>query len=302
MPGIVSQSSESRLLQEGINAVATMSYEDKPRQYDKIFTTKTSTKAYEIDVSVSGTGLGALIPEGTPVGYDAEKQDFLTTYVHAVYGLGTIITMQAQMNNLYRDLMVKAGEMLKRSLVQTDEQLAADIINNAYADNIGDGVPLFSISHVFGKGGSFSNRFAAFTPLSQAAIEDALIAIDDFRDGANLFVDVQVLSIHIPRQLRFDIARILESMYQPNSGNVATINPIYDIFPEGAHVNNRFGSPTDWFIKTDAPNGFVRFTRFPEGYVFETDNDFGTSNYRHKCMLYNSYGLTDPRAAFGSGT
>jgi len=302
MVGIVSQSSESRLLQEGINAVATMSYEDKPRQYDKIFETKQSTKAYELDASLSGTGLGALIPEGTPVGYDAEKQDFLTTYTHAVYGLGTIITMQAQMNNLYRDLVIKAGEMLKRSLVQTDEQLAADVINNAYTDTIGDGVALFSTSHVLGKGGTFSNRFSAFTPLSQAAIEDALIAIDDFRDGANLFTDVQVESIHIPRQLRFDVARILESMYQPNSAEVATINPIYDIFPKGAHVNNRFTSTTDWFIKTDAPNGFTRFTRFPEGYVFETDNDFGTSNYRHKCMLYNSYGITDPRAAYGSGT
>lgn len=300
MPSIVSQSSEARLLQEGINAVASMSYNDKPRQYSAIFETKHSSKAYEVDVSLSGTGLAGLIPEGTSVGYDAEKQDFLTTYTHDVYGLGTIITMQAQMNNLYRDLIMKSGEMLKRSLVQTDEQLAADVINSAYTDNIGDGVPLFSVSHVLGKGGTFANRFAAFTPFSRSALEDALISIDDFRDGANLYTDVQAVSIHIPRQLRYDVARVLKSMYEPNSANTATINPMYDeVTP---HVNNRFSTTTDWFLKTDSPDGFTRYVRFPEEYIFETDNDFGTSNYRHKGMLYNSYGLTDPRAAWGSGT
>ena len=169
MPSQVTQSSEARLLQEGINAVATMSYNDKPRQFDKIFRTIASTKAYEIDAALSGTGLAGHIPEGKQTGYDAEKQDFTQTYVHAVYGLGTIITMQAQMNNLSRDLIMNAGEMLKRSLIHTDEQLAADVINNGYSTTLGDGQPLFSTAHVQGKGGIFSNRFTAFTPLSQAA-------------------------------------------------------------------------------------------------------------------------------------
>jgi len=300
MPGITSQSSEARLLQEGINAVAGMSYEDKPRQYDAIFETKKSTKAYEVDVSLSGLGLAGSVPEGSSIGYDAEKQDFVTSYIHGVFGLGTIITMQAQMNNLKRDLIMQAGTMLKRTLVHTDEQLAADVINNAYTVNIGDGQPLFSTAHVLGKGGTFSNQFTAFTPFSASALEDANIAIDDFRDGANLLADVKAVKLHIPRQLRYDVSRVLESVTGPNSANTSTHNPMYDdVVP---HVNNRFTSATDWFLQTDAPNGFCRYERFAECYIFETDNDFGTSNYRHKGLLYNSYGLTDPRAAFGSGT
>ena len=300
MTGIVTQASEARLLQEGINAVATIEYKDYKPEYSVIYTTKSSEKAYELDVSLSGMGLAALKPEGSAIGYDGEKQDFATTYTHAVYALGTIITMEAQMNNLKRDLIVKAGTMLKRSLVHTDEQLAADIINNGYTDTIGDGVALFSASHVLGKGGTFSNMFSVFTPLSQAAVEDATIAIEDYRDGAGLLINCKAMSLHIPRQLRYTADRILASRFEPDSANTATINPVAGIFPGGYHVNHRFTSSTDWFIKTDVDDGFKRFVRM--GYTFDTDNDFGTSNYRHKGMFYHSYGATDPRCAYASNT
>ena len=299
MTGIVTQGSEARLLQEGINAIATIEYKDYESENSKIFTSYNSEKAYELDVSLSGTGLAALKPEGTATSYDGEKQDFATTYTHAVYSLGTIITMEAQMNNLKRDLIMKSGKMLKRSLVHTDEQLGADIINNAYSDTIGDGAALFSTAHVQGKGGTFSNRFTVFTPLSQAAVEDATIAIEDFRDGAGLLINCKAVSLHIPRQLRYTADRILESRFEPNTANTATVNPVAGIFPGGYHVNHRFTSATEWFIKTDVEDGFKMFNRMD--YTFDTDNDFGTSNYRHKGMFYKSYGLTDPRAAYGSG-
>lgn len=298
---ITTQGSIARLLQEGIHALATDSYNDYPLEYSKIFKTIKSSKAYEIDVSMSGTGLAALKPEGTAIGYDAQKQDFVTTYINAVYALGTIITMEAQMNNKYEDLIDKAGKMLKRSLLQTDEQLAANYINNGYSSGqlMGDGQPLFSTAHVLGKGGTFANRFSVFTALSQAAIEDAMIAIEDYRDSANLLIDARALSLHIPRQLRFDADRILASRFEPGTANNA-INPVAQIFPDGYHVNHRFTSSTEWFIKTNVDNGFQRFERM--GYTFEQDNDFGTSNFRSKGMFYNSYGATDPRCAWGSGS
>ncbi len=296
---VVTQGTEARLLQEGLHAIATIEYKDKPMEYDKIFTSYPSEKAYELDVSLSGTGLAVRKPEGSAINYDGEKQDFATTYEHTVFALGIIITMEAQMNNLYRDLATKGGKMLARSLMHTDEQLAADIINNAYTDNIGDGTTLFSTTHVLGKGGTFSNRFDVFTPLSQTAVEDATIVIEDYRDGAGLLIDARAMSLHAPRQLRYTCDRILDSRFEPDSANNA-INPVVGIFPGGYHINHRFTSTTDWFIKTDVENGFQIFDRM--GYTFEQDNDFGTSNFRSKAMFYKSYGLTDPRAAHGSGT
>jgi len=299
MPGITTQSSESRLLQEGVNAVTTIEYKDYEVEADKIFTNYTSEKAYELDVALSGMGLAALKPEGSSLGvYDDEKQDFTQNYTHATYAIGTIITMEAQMFNKYRDLVSKAGKMLKRSVVHTHEQLAADVIDNAYTTNIMDGVPAASTAHVLGKGGTFSNRFAVFTALSQAAIEDAIIAIEDFRDGAGLLIDCRPVSIHIPRQLRFVYERIHGSKFEPNSANTATVNPVAGLLP--AHVNHRFASSEDWFIKTDVEDGFKIFTAMD--YTFSQDNDWGTENFRSKGMFMKSYGLTDPRCAFWSGT
>jgi len=300
---ITTQGSEARLLQEGINAIATIEYADYPMEYSDIFDSEESQKAYEIDVALSGTGLASLKPEGRSISYDGEKQDFATTYIHNVYALGTIITMEAQMNNLYRDLISKAGKMLKRSLVHTDEQLAADIINNGFDDTVadatilGDGKVLFSQNHVLGKGGAFANGFTVATALSQAAVEDALIEVEDYRDGAGLLIDAKGESLHIPRQLRFTADRILASRFEPDTGNNA-VNPVAQIFPKGYMVNHRFTDGTRWFIKTNVDDGFKIFNRMD--YTFDTDNDFGTSNYRHKGMFYKSYGVTDPRCAFGS--
>ena len=301
MVGIVTQGSHARSLQEGINRITDIEFKDYPMEYSKIFEVKSSEKAYELDVSATGTGLASLKPEGEATGYDAEKQDWVTTYTHAVYSLGTIITMEAQMNNLTRDLVQKAGTMLKRSLVHTDEQLASNVINNAYDSNfaLGDGLPLFSTAHLLGKGGTFSNRFTVFTPLSQAAVEDATIAIEDYRDGAGLLVMAKAVKLHIPRQLRYTADRILESRFEPNTANTATVNPVAGVFPGGYHVNHRFTSATEWFIQTDVDDGFKIFNRMD--YTFSQDNDFGTENFRSKGMFYKSYGVTSPRAAYGSG-
>ena len=81
---ITTQGSEARLLQEGINAIATIEYADYPMEKDKIFTSEDSEKAYELDVSLSGTGFAAEKPEGTSIEYDSEKQDFATTYTMLV--------------------------------------------------------------------------------------------------------------------------------------------------------------------------------------------------------------------------
>lgn len=299
---IQSQGAFARLLQDGVNAVATGSYNELASEKDKIFKTYSSVKAYELDVAISNGGLASLKPEGATTSYDNAKQDFTKTYAHSVYSLGGIITMEAQMNNKAMDLASATGKWIKRSLMHTDEQLAADVINNGYTDaTMMDGTYLFSTAHVYGKGGTFANRFSVFTSLSQAAVEDALIALEDLRDGAGLLLDVKGVSLHIPRQLRFVADRINGSKFEPNSANVATINPVAGMFSGGTHVNHRFTSTTNWFIKTNVENGFKIFDRMG-GYKFSQDNDFGTENFRTKGMFYKSYGVTDPRAGWGSGT
>ena len=53
-----------------------------------------------------------------------------------------------------------------------------------------------------------------------------------------------------------------------------------------------------FFIKTDAPNGFKHFERSPVRTSME--GDFDTGNVRYKARERYSFGVSDPRCVFGS--
>lgn len=299
--GITGQGNISRLLQEGINAIAHDEYKDYPMEWSYLLDEFTSRKAYEEDVAMAGFGFAKAKPEGSGLEYDSEQQGWITRYRHVVYALGTIITQEAIDDNLYQDMMVRAGRMLKRSLVQTEEQVAANLFNRGYDPNfaIGDGQPIFSNAHTLIKGGTFSNILPTASDLNEASLEDAIIAVEDFTDDAGLLIDARVKSLHIPRQLKFISQRILGSYLQNDTANNAT-NAMRDLGElQGFYVNHRFDDPDNWFLRTSVPEGGKFFRR--SEHMFGQDNDFGTSNYRHKAMTRFSVGVTDPRQYFGSG-
>ena len=81
---ITSQGSEARLLQEGVKHIAGIEYNEYPKECEKIFTRSSSSKAYEIDVILSGSGLASQKTEVDSVVYDGEKQDGSYTSTHKV--------------------------------------------------------------------------------------------------------------------------------------------------------------------------------------------------------------------------
>lgn len=299
--GITGQGSIARQLQEGINAVTNTDYKDYEPEWTKLLDKFDSNKAYEEDVPFATTGLAKQKPEGQGIEYDSMQEGTLKRYTHNVYALGLIITEEAIDDNLYQDLMMKGGSALKRSLVHTEEQVAANVFNNGYTTSLSvDGQPVFSANHRSIKGNDFSNVLGTPADLSEASLEDALIAVEDFRDEAGLLIDAVVQTLHIPRQLRFIAERITASLLQNDTDNNA-INAVKSTnsLPGGYHVNHRFTDPNNWFLRTSVEDGGKFFQR--KGHTFGQDNDFGTSNYRHKGMTRFSTGVTDSRQYFGSG-
>jgi hypothetical protein len=299
--GITGQGSIARQLQEGINAVTNTEYKDYDPEYAKILDVFNSKKAYEEDVPFAATGLAKQKPEGQGIEYDSMQEGSARRYNHIVYALGLIITEEAIEDNLYMNLIDKGGRSLKRSLVHTKEQVAANVFNNGYTSSLAwDGKPVFAADHVSIKGGAFSNVLATPADLSEASLEDAIIAIEDFRDDAGLLINAKVKTLHIPRQLRFVAERILGSNLQNDTANNA-INALKSLssVPGGYHVNHRFTDPDNWFLRTDVMDGGKLFNRSADR--FQQDNDFGTSNYRHKGTTRFSVGVTDARQYFGSG-
>lgn len=299
--GVVSQGSIQRELQAGINSIVDKwrSYET---EYSKIYNVEKSNKAYEEDVIRTGTALLQVKPEGQAINYDSYSEVGLQRYVHVNYALGVAITEEAIDDNLYINEGDKAGELLGKSEKITVETIAAQLFDNGYGTTTftsWDGVALFSASHLIGKGGTFSNMLSTPSALNQAAIESAVVAISRFKDSSGLISQVKPKKLVVPAADLFIAERILGSFLQSDNAN-NNVNAIQSlgIFSDGWMVNHHLTNQTNWFITTDTMDGLKFFDRASKS---GSDNDFNTSDYRHKVSRRFSLGCTDVRGVFGSG-
>jgi hypothetical protein len=300
--GRTSTGNLARQLEEGINSIANQEYPELSKEYADILDVTSSKKNYETDVPMAGTGFAKVKPEGNGIEYDAMQEGASKRYKHTSYALGMIITEEAIEDNLYLPMMAKGAKMLARSVNHTKEQVAANMFNNAYnaAYTGWDGQSLFSNQHKLIKGGTFSNVLPVAADLSEAALEDALIAVEELTDDAGLILGIKAQSLHIPTAQQFNAERILKSTLQNDTDNNA-VNAMKNmgLLPKGYYVNHRFDDPNNWFIRTNVEDGGKMFMR--KDFETKSDNDFGTGNYKHKATTRFSIGWTDSRQYFGSG-
>ena len=298
---VMNQGKIARLLQEGVNSVAQTEYNEYPMLCTQFLNEENSDKAYEVDVSMAGTGPAALKPEGSEIQNESEQQLYTTVYQNRVYAKGTIITFEAIQNDQYENRIEKAGKCLARSLREAEELVGHDVINDGYDSSVtyGDGEPLFSDSHKL-KNGTFSNQLNVYAELSEASLEDACIQIRQYKDPAGNRINVQTQQLLVPVELEFEAARILQSQLQNDTANNA-LNVLRSMgkFPGGVVASPYFTDGGAWTVTTNIEDGGKFMRRMPA--TFRSDNsNTSTWNYHHSGITYFSVGSTDPRWAFGS--
>jgi hypothetical protein len=299
---LMSTGSFQRELQAGVNSFAGIEFNRYAPEYSRMIEVFQSKKNYEEDVVRNTTGLMPIKAEGGQISYDSVKEIGIARYVHVNYALGGTITQEAIDDNLYGSEMERLGKALGRSKALTKEKNVAAMFDAAYGTTVytmWDNVAIFSASHELGKGGTFSNMLSTPAQLSQAALEDADIAISGFVDSAGNPIMAMGELLVVPKSQKYVAERILGSYLQSNTANNA-INALQSLntFKEGYMINHFLANTQNWFIKTNVDNGGKFFQRSE---YMGADNDFGTSNYRHKVSDRYSYGVTDPRGYFGSG-
>jgi len=291
-----------RLIERGVNSVINQSNEMYSPEYADILDVQSSEKAYETDVPFGDFGVAKVKDKGAPLEYDDMTAGNSKKYQHVTYALGAQIEWEAMQDDLYQDLSVKAGQGLAKALNQTKEITAANVFNNGYGSTLTwDGQSLFSSAHLLLKGGTTSNMLAVAAPLSEAALEDAIINISKFVDDGNRTIKVLPVSLHGAADNQFVAKRILGSTLQNDTANNAT-NAMRDMgmFSGGFKVNHFLTNGDNWFIRTNMDNGGKLFLRNPKP-ITGMDDDFGTSDYKHKIMQRWSQGVSDFRAYYGSG-
>ncbi len=297
----ITTGSFAKALWPGVNSWYGKAYDEYPVEFDKLFDKYTSRKNFEEDVGVTSFGLAIAKGEGTPVSYDTERQGFITRYTHVVYGLGFIITREIMEDDLYDVVGQKRAKGLAFSMRQTKEVIGANVYNRAFNASFtgGDGVSLLNTAHPNVAGGTWSNRLAVDSDLSEAALEQACINIQAFTNDRGLAIKILPRKLIVPYNLEFEANRILKSVGRVGTDN-NDLNALKEtgMISDGIFVSHYMSDTDAWFIRTSAPDGMKYFERRAD--EFTTDNDFDTENAKFKATGRYSFGWTDARALYGS--
>src|SRR5688572_2672255 len=124
MAGVINTGSHPKLLWPGIHATWGQMYAQHAKEYVDLYDVKSSGKAYEQDVQITGFGLAPIKGQGAAVAYDSEMQGWVTTYAHIAYGLGYIVTYEELQDNLYKEVSTRRAQANAFSMNQTIENVA----------------------------------------------------------------------------------------------------------------------------------------------------------------------------------
>ncbi len=297
----INTGSFAKALEPGVQKWYGLGYNRRGEQCSQIFTKKNSKRAYEELMSTSWFGMAAVTTEGAPVPYDTAQQGFYTRLTHLDYKLGFIITKNAIADNQYMELAEARSKALGNSKRITRETVAANILNRADTAGYtgGDGSTLLSATHANKAGGTYSNQLGTAATLSEAALEQAEIDMGAWTDDRGLLIAASPRKLVIPRQLKYEAERILESSKRVQSADndlnaLMTTNTI----PEGYTVNHYLTDANAWFLLTDCEDELIHFVREEDS--ISADNDFDTSNAKFKVEGRESFGWSGGKAIFGS--
>jgi len=296
----ISRSQLVKELEPGLNALFGLEYKRYENQHAEIYTNENSDRAFEEEVMLSGFGNAQVKAEGQGVSFDDAQETFTARYTHETVALAFAITEEAIEDNLYDRLASRYTKALARSMANTKQVKAANVLNNAFSSSSagGDGKELCATDHPIAAG-TEQNELSTAADLNETSLEQALIDIAAMVDERGLKIAAKGNKMIIPSALQFTAERLMKS-----AGRVGTadndINAVKSMgmVPQGYVVNNFLTDTDAWFIRTDVPNGMKMFVRAPIKTAME--GDFDTGNVRYKARERYSFGWSDPRGIFGS--
>ena len=297
----ISRQQLAKELEPGLNALFGLEYKNYENQHAEIYDTESSDRAFEEEVMLGGFANAAVKPEGSGVSYDTANEAFTARYTHETIALAFSITEEAVEDNLYDSIAKRYTKALARSMANTKQIKAANVLNNGFSGGTagGDGVDLLSIAHPTISAGNQKNELTTSADLSETSLEQAMIDIAAFKDERGLKIAARGMKLIIPSALQFTAERILKSTQRVGTAD-NDINAIgsMGMIPQGYTVNHFLTDDDAFFIKTDVPNGMKHFNRAAIKTAME--GDFDTGNMRYKARERYSFGFSDWRGIFGS--
>ena len=296
----ISRSQLVKELEPGLNALFGLEYKRYENQHAEIYNEESSDRAFEEEVMLSGFANAQVKGEGSGVSFDEAQETFTARYTHETVALAFAITEEAIEDNLYDRLASRYTKALARSMANTKQVKAANVLNNAFSSSAagGDGKELCATDHPI-VAGTDRNELSTAADLNETSLEQSLIDIAAFTDERGLKIAAQGVKMIIPSALQFTAERLMKSAGRTGTAD-NDINAVVSkgMVPQGYVVNHYLTDTDAFFIKTDVPNGLKHFVRAPMKTAME--GDFTTGNVRYKARERYSFGFSDWRGIFGS--
>ena len=286
-------------LEPGLNALFGLEYKNYANEHAEIFDSENSDRAFEEEVMLSGFANAPIKAEGTSVSFDNAQETYTSRYTHETLALAFAITEEAIEDNLYDRLASRYTKALARSMANTKQVKAANVLNNAFGTaNGGDGKELCATDHPI-VAGTEQNELSTAADLNETSLEQSLIDIAAMTDERGLKIAAQGTKLIVPSALQFTAERLMKSARRTGTAD-NDINAVVSkgMVPQGYVVNHYLTDTDAFFIKTDVPNGLKHFVRSPMKTAME--GDFTTGNVRYKARERYSFGFSDWRGIFGS--
>jgi hypothetical protein len=151
-----------RLLQLGVDKIIQHFSNQYIGEVDALFEKVNTEKGFYEIVQLAGMGIAGRKGEGDTLTYDSINQDFNPRYTIYTYEKSARITMEAQEDNQYEDMLERIGSELVKAHKYNRDYQGAYIFNNATSSGLtwGDGVALLSTAHPLQAGGTNTNRLS----------------------------------------------------------------------------------------------------------------------------------------------
>jgi len=296
----ISRQQLAKELEPGLNALFGLEYKQYENQHTEIFETESSDRAFEEEVMLSGFENASVKAEGAAIVYDNAQETFTARYQHETVALAFALTEENIEDNLYDKISTRYTKALARSMANTKQVKAANVLNRAFNANFlgGDGVELCSTVHPT-IAGTFKNEPTTSADLSETSLEQAMIDIAAMTDERGLKIAARGMKMIIHPNQQFVAERLMKSGQRPGTAdNDVNALKSMGMIPQGFVVNNFLSDTESFFIKTDVPNGMKHMVRAPIKTAME--GDFETGNVRYKARERYSFGWSDPRGIYGN--
>lgn len=255
---------------------------------EKIFTVATSEKATESSVVLAELGQAIAKAEGAASATDAMQEVYKKQTSHTTFCLMVEFTEEAIEDNLYMNIVPRAGKALAKSMAYTRQVQAFspfnDLTETIYTMGGTNYQLLEYAGHPILSGGTWSNRPEFATTLSQAALEERVSAWSiDMKDHRGFIVDSTPKYLMVGASDRLLAHRLLKSVHRPQSAD-NDVNPVRDLEDIEPFFNPHMTNDRRWFLIGDkSTTGLTFYDRVKAG-----TNRFGegsTGNIRIRARM-----------------